>query len=179
MKEERNIEILFGVCDKLITLSMLDLAIQCTSFYIKFINATYKILKKMTGEEILYEKYSQWISTLETNLQVRKSWFKPVFYGLYQQAKKNGNEELFNLLQKDFSNYESRTKMVNNAMVQLYKGQYFKAIATWEEMALLGKEPLENLVKVVDLLHQLNCYYEISTFVVWSYTNFNEEVVKS
>ena len=51
-----------------------------------------------------------------------------------------------------------------------------KAIEKWEEMALLGKQPLENLLKTVNLLHELKCYYEIATFVVWTYTNFSEEV---
>ena len=178
-KEERSIETFINISAKIVSLSSLELAIHCNSFYIKFINASYKIIKELTTNDVLvYEKYQEWILILEVNLQIRKSWFKPVFQGLYQQARKNGNEELLGLLQRDNSQQIQlkTSKIMNNTMVEFYKGQYYKAIEKWEEMALLGKHPSENLLKTVNLLHELKCYYEIATFVVWTYTNFSEDV---
>ena len=175
MKEERNLETNINISTKIVSLSSFELATRCNSFYIKFINASYKIIKESTANATLvYEKYHQWILILENNLQIRKSWFKPVFQGLYQQARKSGNEELISLLQ--INHQLKKPKIMNNTMVEFYKGQYYKAIEKWEEMALLGKQPLENLLKAVNLLHELKCYYEIGTFVVWTYTNFSEEV---
>ena len=180
MKEERSIETVINISAKIVSLSTLELAIHCNSFYIKFINASYKIIKELTtNDALVYEKYQEWILILEINLQIRKSWFKPVFQGLYQQARKNGNEELLGLLQRDNFSQQiqlKKSKIMNNTMVEFYKGQYYKAIEKWEEMALLGKQPLENLLKTVNLLHELKCYYEIATFVVWTYTNFSEDV---
>ena len=126
---------------------------------------------------LLYKYFTDWILRLEYTLKIRKSWFKPIFLSLHERAKKFKNDKLMNLLLTNHADVLNQSKMLmSNPMLDFYKGNYLKAIAKWEEMALLGKQPTENLLKTADLLYQLNCYYELSTFVVWTYTNFDTEV---
>ena len=63
-----------------------------------------------------------------------------------------------------------------NTNVFLYKGQYSKAITQWEELALLGKQPEENLLKVMKTLIDLDCFKELATFISWIFTNFTNQV---
>ena len=63
-----------------------------------------------------------------------------------------------------------------NTNVFLYKGQYSKAITQWEELALLGKQPEENLLKVMKKLIDLDCFKELANFISWIFTNFTNQV---
>ena len=63
-----------------------------------------------------------------------------------------------------------------NSNVFLYKGQYSKAITQWEEMALLGKQPEENLLKVMKTLIDIDCFKELANFISWIFTNFSNQV---
>ena len=63
-----------------------------------------------------------------------------------------------------------------NINVFLYKGQYSKAITQWEELALLGKQPEENLLKVMKTLIDLDCFKELANFISWIFTNFTNQV---
>ena len=63
-----------------------------------------------------------------------------------------------------------------NPNVFLYKGQYSKAITQWEELALLGKQPEENLLKVMKTLIDLDCFKELANFISWMFTNFTNQV---
>ena len=126
---------------------------------------------------LLYTYFTDWILRLECTLKLRKSWFKPIFLSLHEKAQKCKNDKLIDLLITNHADVLNQSKMqMSNPMLDFYKGNHTKAIAKWEEMALLGKQPLENLLKTADLLHELKCYYELSTFVVWAYTNFATEV---
>ena len=56
-------------------------------------------------------------------------------------------------------NSKPKNKNLNpNPSVFLYKGQYSKAITQWEELALLGKQPEENLLKVMKTLIDIDCF---------------------
>ena len=76
-------------------------------------------------------------------------------------------------------NSKPKNKNLNansNSNVFLYKGQYSKAITQWEEMALLGKQPEENLLKVMKTLIDIDCFKELANFISWIFTNFTNEV---
>ena len=74
-------------------------------------------------------------------------------------------------------NSKPKNKNLNaNPSVFLYKGQYSKAITQWEELALLGKQPEENLLKVMKTLIDIDCFKELANFISWIFTNFNNQV---
>ena len=69
-----------------------------------------------------------------------------------------------------------KKNLYTNPTVFLYKGQYSKAITQWEELALLGKQPEENLLKVMKKLIDLDCFKELANFISWIFTNFTNQV---
>ena len=112
------------------------------------------------------------------------SWFSPAFKALTHLAK--DDQDVMNLILQTSQVVESiNSKFKNenlnanpnpNTNVFLYKGQYSKAITQWEELALLGKQPEENLLKVMKTLIDLDCFKELATFISWIFTNFTNQV---
>ena len=108
------------------------------------------------------------------------SWFSPAFKALTHLAK--DDQDVMNLILQTSQVVESinskpQNKNLNaNTNVFLYKGQYSKAITQWEELALLGKQPEENLLKVMKTLIDLDCFKELANFISWIFTNFTNQV---
>ena len=110
------------------------------------------------------------------------SWFSPAFKALAHLAK--DDQDVMNLILQTSQVVESinskpQNKNLNanpNTNVFLYKGQYSKAITQWEELALLGKQPEENLLKVMKTLIDLDCFKELANFISWIFTNFTNQV---
>ena len=110
------------------------------------------------------------------------SWFSPAFNALTHLAK--DDQDVMNLILQTSQVVESinskpQNKNLNanpNTNVFLYKGQYSKAITQWEELALLGKQPEENLLKVMKTLIDLDCFKELANFISWIFTNFTNQV---
>ena len=120
------------------------------------------------------------------------SWFSPAFKALTHLAK--DDQDVMNLILQTSQVVESinskfKNKNLNanpnpnpnpnpnaNTNVFLYKGQYSKAITQWEELALLGKQPEENLLKVMKTLIDLDCFIELANFISWIFTNFTNQV---
>lgn len=171
--------------DKVIAvLARLELSWAFVAFFIKLVNGATKIFVKIVkdGFELLTH-VSKWTLTLERSLNIHPSWFNPSFQAIYKAAVAFRNVELIKILEQNHSEAiivksKANLRWKLNPMLAFYKGQYGKAIQSWQELALEGQNTEECLEKIIYCLFDQGCFQDMGFFISWSFDNFCPEVNK-
>ena len=80
--------------------------------------------------------------------------------------------------QYSFVFFESSINLPKSSpFLDICKGDFSKAVIKYQELALMGKEPEENLRKAAEIMLELGCFQELSIFITWAFTNFSQEVI--
>ena len=165
-------------------LPRLPLAFQFVAFFTRILNKAMPILiSKLSKLTDFIQDFVSWTVSLESALNIRPRWLLPAVTLLYNKATKTQEKDVIEVITRHYAPIITekipRMTFTDPAIVSFHKGQYSKAIIKWQENALLGKDVNLNLCRVVQLLMDQKCFYDLAVFVSWVFTNFKTDIFDS
>lgn len=184
---------LWWVKRSILVLSELPMSFKYVSFFVKLINRFTSIYAHKVKDLMELLTFVHFCTVnLERALSIGHRWFIPSFAKIRKAASSKSNKECLNK-EALLATLSRKTHLITpslhssqhpkpsqltaaHPMVAFYKGQYAKAVLKWQEKALLGTQPEKNLIRVSNLLLELECHHEWALFISWTFSNFNQQV---